>query len=93
MIGALGGIQGLAPPTPITYGIPAIGITGYTGFGDSSTAPDISNDHVFRRLTISQWSEGNIRSNSERSVRRDQYNQEGNQFVDGNFRFHRQRDG
>jgi hypothetical protein len=48
VVGQLGGIPGLAPPIPITYGIPTIGITGYSGFGNSSTVPDLTYDHIFQ---------------------------------------------
>jgi Carboxypeptidase regulatory-like domain len=87
VVAALGGIQGLAAPTPITYGIPAIGITSYTGFGDSSTAPDTSNDHVFEAIDNLSMIRGKHTIQLGAEFRRDEYNQEGNQFVDGNFNF------
>jgi predicted RecA/RadA family phage recombinase len=87
VVGALGGIQGLAPPTPITYGIPAIGITSYTSFGDSSTAPDTSNDHVYEAIDNLTMVRGKHTFQFGAEWRRDQYNQQGNQFVAGNFNF------
>ena len=87
VIGALGGIQGLAAPTPITYGIPAIGVTLYTGFGDSSTAPDTSNDHVFQVIDNATMVRGKHTIQYGAEFRRDEYNQQGNQFVDGSFSF------
>ncbi len=87
VVGDLGGIPGLATPTPITYGIPAIGITGYSGFGSSSTAPDITYDHIFQWVDNVSLTRGthSIRFGAE--IRRDRYNQEGNQFASGSFAF------
>jgi hypothetical protein len=90
VVGALGGIQGLAPPTPITYGIPSIGITGFSGFGHSSTAPNISNDHTYQVMDNATIVRGRHSIAFGAEIRRNQYNQEGNQFVAGSFSFNGQ---
>ncbi len=86
-IGELGGIPGLAPPDPIIFGVPAIGITGYTGFGDSGTAPNLTRTNVFQWIDNMSMSRGkhSIRFGGE--IRRDRYNQIGNQFPRGSFSF------
>ena len=87
VVGQLGGIPGLAVPIPMTYGVPTIGLTGYTGFGDSSTVPDITYDHIFEWIDNVSLTRGkhSIRLGAE--IRRDRYNQEGNQFATGSFGF------
>jgi TonB dependent receptor len=83
----LGGIPGLAAPEPITYGIPSVGITGYTTFGDSSTAPDFSHNHTFQVIDNVTIVRGKHTMVFGVEIRRDQYNQEGNQFVDMSLGF------
>jgi hypothetical protein len=87
VIGELGGIPGLATPTPITYGIPNITLTGYTGFGDSYTVPDISHDHVFQWIDNVSIVRGKHSIGFGAEIRRDEFNQEGNQFAAGQFQF------
>ena len=88
VVGAMGGIYGLAAPEPITYGIPAIGMsTGYNGWGDSSTAPDTSNDHVFEAIDNVSMIRGKHTIQFGAEFRRDEYDQQGNQYVDGSFAF------
>ncbi|MGI8988915.1 MAG: hypothetical protein ACR2I2_04905 [Bryobacteraceae bacterium] len=87
VINELGGISGVATPTPETYGTPAISITGFSGFGENSLAPFINNDHIF------QWADNlsiNIGKHSLRiggEIRRDRFNTEGNQHPRGSFSF------
>jgi hypothetical protein len=87
VIGAMGGIPGLATPEPITYGIPSVGVSGYTGFGDSSTAPDFSHDHTFQTIDNVTLVRGKHTIGLGLEIRRDEYNQEGNQFVDMSLGF------
>ena len=87
VVGQLGGIPGLATPIPITYGIPTIGITGYTGFGASSTVPDLTYDHIFQWIDNVSIVRGRHSLRFGAEVRRDRYNQEGNQFPAGSFGF------
>jgi hypothetical protein len=86
-VGELGGIPGLAPPDPIIYGVPTIGITGFSGFGDSSTAPNLTRTDVFQWIDNFSLNRGkhSIRFGAE--IRRDRYNQIGNQFPRGSFSF------
>ncbi len=81
------GILGLAKQQPITYGIPSIGPTGYTGWGDSNTAPDLSHDHIFEVIDNVSIVRGNHTIAFGGELRRDEYNQEGNQQVNGAFGF------
>lgn len=87
VVGELGGIPGIATPDPIIYGIPSIGITGFTGFGETGTAPNLTRSHVFQWIDNMSIIRGrhSIRFGAE--IRRDRYNQIGNQFPRGSFSF------
>ncbi len=86
-VGELGGIPGIAPPDPIIYGIPSIGITGFTGFGDTSTAPNLTRTNVFQWLDNVSINHGRHSFRFGGEWRRDRYNQIGNQFPRGSFAF------
>ncbi len=82
------GIPGLATPDPITWGVPRItNLVGVSGFGNDSSGPFAIYDSVF------QWTDNfslikgkhSIRFGGE--VRRDRYNQKGNEFARGSFEF------
>jgi hypothetical protein len=87
VIGALGGIPGIAPPDPIIWGIPSIGITGFSGFGDSSTAPNLTRTNVFEWIDNMSINRGRHSLRFGAEIRRDRYNQIGNQFPRGSFAF------
>ncbi len=88
VIGSLpnGIVQGLAAPSPITYGIPSIGITGYSGFGDPQQLA-ISYDHTIQAVDNITMVRGKHTIQFGAEVRHDEYNQEGNSFVDGSLGF------
>ncbi|MBV6430952.1 MAG: hypothetical protein IANPNBLG_01074 [Bryobacteraceae bacterium] len=86
-VGELGGIPGIAPPEPLIWGIPSIGITGFSGFGDSSTAPNLTRTNVFEWIDNISVNAGRHSLRFGVEFRRDQYNQIGNQFPRGSFGF------
>lgn len=82
------GIAGLSTPDPITWGIPRItNLVGVSGFGNDSSGPFAIYDTVF------QWTDNfSIMKNKHSlrfggEVRRDRYNQKGNEFARGSFEF------
>ena len=87
VIGDIGGIPGVAVPEPILYGIPAIGITGYAGFGDPALAPNVTKNHVFQVTDNMSIIRGKHSLRFGLEIRRDRFNHTGNQFPRGNFSF------
>lgn len=85
--GEIGGILGVSPPDPALYGAPNISITGFTGFGDASLAPNLTRNHTFQWIGNVSMVNGrhSIRFGAE--IRRDRLNQIGNQFPRGSFGF------
>jgi hypothetical protein len=86
-VGELGGIPGIAPPEPIIYGIPSIGITGFSGFGETGTAPNLTRTNVFQWIDNFSIIRGRHSLRFGAEIRRERYNQIGNQFPRGSFSF------
>ena len=80
-------IPGLKGGAPVSWGIPAIGIANYSGIGDSTDGPFENKDNTLQFLNNTSIIKGkhSIRFGGE--IRRDQYNQVGNQFGRGSFGF------
>jgi hypothetical protein len=87
VVGELGGIPGIATPEPIIYGIPSIGITGFTGFGETGTAPNLTRTNVFQWIDNVSIIRGRHSLRFGAEIRRERYNQIGNQFPRGSFSF------
>ena len=80
-------IPGLSESGPEAWGIPSIGITGFSGFGDSTEGPYTNRNHAFEVSDNLTWIRGRHSLKVGGSVRFDMYNQVGNQFARGNFQF------
>lgn len=87
VVGELGGIPGIAPPEPIIYGIPSIGITGFSGFGETGTAPNLTRTNGFQWIDNLSVIRGRHSFRFGVEIRRERYNQIGNQFPRGSFSF------
>jgi hypothetical protein len=87
VVGELGGIPGIASPEPIIYGIPSIGITGFSGFGETGTAPNLTRTNVFQWIDNVSIIRGRHSLRFGAEIRRERYNQIGNQFPRGSFSF------
>ena len=83
------GIPGVtaAPDTPEAWGIPSIGISGYSGFGDSTEGPYTNRNKVFEFTDNLSWFRGRHSFKAGAAIRIDHYNQVGNQFARGSFVF------
>lgn len=81
------GIPGLKGGDPVTWGIPSIAVTNYSGFGDDSEGPYANNNHSLQLIDNFSWMRGahSLRFGGE--ARRDEFNQVGNQFARGSFLF------
>jgi hypothetical protein len=80
-------IPGLKGGLPVTWGIPSISIQNFSGFGDDSEGPYANDNNSMQFIDNFSWIRGkhSIRFGGE--VRRDVYNQVGNQFARGSFIF------
>src|SRR5262245_9396210 len=81
------GIPGIALNPPEAWGIPAIGITGFSGFGDSTEGPYTNRNHAYEFSDNVAWIRGRHSFKVGGTLRYDMYNQVGNQFARGNFAF------
>ena len=81
------GIPGISLNPPEAWGIPSIGITGFSGFGDSTEGPYTNRNHAFEFNDNLSWIRGRHSFKVGGSIRFDMYNQVGNQFARGNFQF------
>jgi Carboxypeptidase regulatory-like domain len=80
-------IPGVNSGLPITWGIPAITLTGLSGFGDDSEGPYINNNRYYQFVDNFSWTFGSHSLRFGAELRWDQYNQVGNQFARGAFLF------
>jgi hypothetical protein len=80
-------IPGVSPGTPESWGIPTIGISGLSGFGDSTEGPYTNRNKVFEFTNNLSWFRGRHSFKLGGSLRFDHYNQVGNQFSRGSFVF------
>ena len=80
-------IPGLSGGDAVTWGIPTIGIPNYTGIGDSTDGPFVNNNRSLQFLNNTTLTRGKHTIRFGAEIRRDQYNQDGNQFGRGSFTF------
>ena len=80
-------IPGLNGGDAVTWGIPTVGIPNYAGIGDSTDGPFVNNNNSLQFLNNTSITRGKHAFRFGAEVRRDQYNQDGNQFGRGSFSF------
>jgi len=80
-------IPGIESGPPIAWGIPAIGIAGFAGFGDDSEGPYVNNNRTYQIVDNFSWTLGSHAVRFGGELRWDQYNQVGNQFARGSLIF------
>jgi hypothetical protein len=81
------GIPGLKGGDPVTWGIPSVAITNYSGFGDDSEGPYANDNRSLQFVDNFSWTAGKHAIRFGGEARRDEYNQVGNQFARGSFLF------
>ena len=80
-------IPGLPSPPPDAWGIPEVNISGFSSFGDSTEGPYVNNNHIFQWIDNFSWIRGKHSLRFGAEIRRDRYNQIGNQFPRGELGF------
>ena len=81
------GIPNLKGGDPVTWGIPGVGLTGYSGFGDSSEGPYVNRNKNLQFVDTMSWIKGKHAFRFGGEYMRQIYNQIGNQFARGAFTF------
>ncbi|MCW5981359.1 MAG: carboxypeptidase regulatory-like domain-containing protein [Bryobacteraceae bacterium] len=87
VIGELGGIPGVAEPHADIWGIPQIGISGFSGFGDHGFLPFIDRNDVFQFTDSMSVVRGAHTFKFGGEVRLNRFNELGNSFPRGAFNF------
>ena len=72
---------------PVSWGIPSIGIPNYTGIGDSTDGPFENKNSTLQFLNNTSITRGKHSFRFGGEIRRDQFNQVGNQYGRGSFTF------
>ena len=81
---------GLSLPTkvpPDAWGLPNIGIAGFSGFGPDSNSPYINSNQNWQFTENLSWNRGSHFVKTGADLRLDHYNQDGNQFARGSAGF------
>ncbi|HWF90994.1 MAG TPA: TonB-dependent receptor [Terriglobales bacterium] len=86
VVGALG-IPGQNPGAPVTWGIPNVNFTGFTGIGDTNDGPYANNNNSLQFSDKLSWIHRSHAFNFGLEYDRQNYNQVGNQFSRGVFNF------
>src|SRR5204863_5201918 len=81
------GIPGLKGGDPVSWGIPAIGIANYNGIGDSTDGPFENKNSTLQFLNNTSVTRGKHSFRFGGEIRKDQFNQVGNQYGRGSFGF------
>jgi hypothetical protein len=81
------GIPGQNPGAPVTWGIPNVNISGFSGIGDTNDGPYANNNNTLQFLDKLSWVHGKHAFAFGFEYDRQNYNQVGNQFSRGVFNF------
>jgi len=76
---------GLFIPPPISWGLPNMSISGFSGFGDNPSLPFTGNNSVFQFIDNVSWIRGNHSMRVGAEIRRDNYNMIGTQEIRGSL--------
>jgi len=79
------GIQDFPRPGPAAWGIPSVGFNNFSGFGDDTEGPYINHNTTFQWVDNFSWIHGSHSLRFGTEIRRDRFNQDGNQFPRGSF--------
>jgi hypothetical protein len=74
---------GLIDPAPIAWGTPGVSVLSFSGFGDDVNGPFVVYDHTFQWIDNLSWTRGAHSIKMGAEIRRDRFNQTGNQNARG----------
>jgi hypothetical protein len=74
---------GLFDPPPIGWGLPSIGIAGFSGFGPGAAVPFTGNNKIFQAIDNVSWIRGSHSMRMGAEIRRDHYDMIGTQEIRG----------
>ena len=80
---------GLFIPPPISWGLPNMSVSGFSGFGDNPSLPFTGNNSVFQFIDNISWIRGNHSMRLGAEIRRDEYNMIGTQEIRGSMNIDR----
>src|SRR5258705_6918151 len=80
-------IPGLKGGDPVSWGIPSIGIANYNGIGDGTDGPFENKNSTLQFINNTSITRGSHSFRFGGEIRRDQFNQVGNQYGRGSFSF------
>jgi len=69
------GLPNFPSPDPVSWGIPAVGIDAFSGFGDDSEGPYVNHNVTFQWSDNFSWTHGKHAFNFGAEIRRDRFNQ------------------
>ncbi|PYV41478.1 MAG: hypothetical protein DMG06_16990 [Acidobacteria bacterium] len=72
-------------PSPAAWGIPAVSFNNFDGFGDDTEGPYENRNVTFQWVDNFSWIRGKHSLRLGLEIRRDRFNQTGNQFSRGSF--------
>jgi hypothetical protein len=81
------GIPNQNPGAPVTWGIPNVNFTGFTGIGDTNDGPYANDNNTLQFVDKLSWVHGKHAFDFGFEYGRQNYNQVGNQFSRGVFNF------
>jgi len=81
------GIPGLKGGDPVSWGIPSISIANYNGIGDGTDGPFENKNNTLQFINNTSITRGSHSFRFGGEIRRDQFNQVGNQYGRGSFSF------
>jgi hypothetical protein len=79
------GLPNFPSPAPVSWGIPAVAIDAFSGFGDDSEGPYVNHNTTFEWADNFSWIRGKHSFRFGTEIRRDRFNQLGNQFARGSL--------
>src|SRR5947209_66042 len=74
---------GLIDPAPVAWGTPGVSVLGFSGFGDDVNGPFVIYDHTFQWVDTLSLTRGAHSIKMGAEIRRDRFNQTGNQNARG----------
>src|ERR1700682_5149912 len=81
------GIPGLKGGDPVSWGIPSISIANYNGIGDGTDGPFENKNNTLQFINNTSITRGSHSFRFGGEIRRDEFNQVGNQYGRGSFSF------